>query len=496
MGVKLLHGNIVSRLSRATAIVSLLLSSTLPVSANTTFTIYVAPKNTDAYDAAKTIAADSDKGTGATQNVLTVLGVERRIHRAFALAHDTLQSCGNCEVHIKIAAGKYLGKTSSGHWVFPSTIAPDATLKILGGYDATFTTRDPFRHPTQLVTGNKRSAPVLTFEGRKHALKELMVSGLTIDVSAGNSYDANTHSVLKGSSSSWPLISVGYITTDRLVIADNIFMNAAQGVASPRIRAMSNDAEVVVFNNIFINNIHTWVIEEGGYKNTVNRYIIAANSFILNWPYNLDPTTSNPGTIEIGDQYSASAIDIVGNLFAYNSGGAIHTQYNEDRTPPLTLTHNLFWGNGRLFGDIDHDDGVVVGKFAGAATYATLGVDDLEDDFDWRVEGNLSFDPGLVLTAAAEPATYPALSGVSDSNALLSLLTDTALTPADNTGATSSDSTSDSTNRESAVSALSHADNSNASNSYAPHFPFDRNKLPMPTTIAGVGAGSSLVVQY
>ena len=485
-----------ARLSVHSALILVLFSVT-PATATDLYTVYVAPKGSDAYTAAKSLPEDP-----------FTLGVERRIHRAFKRAHDTLSACGTCEVHVKIAGGQYEGRTGAGHWQFADIQAPDATLRILGGYDTTFTTRDPFQYPTELVTSVRRSAPVLSFDGKKHSLKELMVSGLTIDVSAGNAYDADTNSVLKGSSSSWPLITFGYITTDRLVISDNVFMNATHGVASPRIRAMSDRSQVVVFNNFFINNIHTWVIEEGGYKNTVDRYIVASNSFVMNWPYNPDPTTSNPGTLEIGDRYSANSIDIVGNLFAYNVGGAIHTQYDEDRTPVLNLRDNLFWGNGSLFGDVDSDSGAVVGKFAGAATYATLSAEDLEDDFDWEVSNNPSFDPALILAAPAFKAVsyperrgrpnQPAQAETEDLDALgdelLALIEDDAapLIGEDPMSVSLDDSMQD---FESSFG-FNESDDTVQIEGYAPYYAFNPDQLPIPMAAPDVGADPSRVTQY
>jgi hypothetical protein len=278
--------------------------------------------------------------------------------------------------------------------MFPDVQAPDARLRILGGYDDSFTTRAPFKNQTRLITADPRGRSVLRFEGKKHTLKELYLSGLTFDVAPGNNYDAKNNSLLKGGSSSFSVVAFGYLTTDRLVIADNTFLNAANGVAGPLVRAMSANTEVIIRNNMLLNNIHAWTVGSASFRNQLKRYALINNSFILNWPYNPSPTTSNHGTLEIGNKYSASQVEISKNLFTYNAGGAIHAQWDDVKGPPMTISENLFWGNGALFDTSDPDEAAVLGKFNGSPKYVLLTAEDAED-FDWDVEDNVSFDPGL-----------------------------------------------------------------------------------------------------
>jgi len=344
--------------------------------------ILVGPKKSAAYDAAK---AQADN-----QNIFAA----KSIGKAFSIAVKQLAACKTCTVNIKIAAGEFKGKAKTGHWMFPDTQTPQATLRILGGYGDDFTTRSPFTTPTRLLTADTRARAVIQFEGKKHALKQLYLSGLTFDVAPGNVYDPKNNNLRKDSSSSSSVLAFGYLTTDKLVIADNTFLNAANGVAQPLVRAMTEKSEVIIRNNFVLNNIMAWKVSSASYRNQLNRYVIRNNSFILNWPYNPDPTTSNPGTLEIGNKYTANQIEITKNLFAYNAGGAIHAQWDDFKGPPLAITDNLFWGNGSLFAATDPDAAAVVGKFNGSPKYVLLTPDDAED-FDWDVENNVSFDPGL-----------------------------------------------------------------------------------------------------
>ncbi len=314
--------------------------------------------------------------------------------RAFTLAGEKLAACKTCTLNIKIAAGDYTGKAGTGHWVFPDVVAPGARLRILGGYDNTFSKRTPFTTQTRLITASDRSRPVIQFEGRKHALKELYLSGLTFDVGPGNKYDSRNNSLMKGTSSTYPILSFGYLTTDRLVVADNSFLNGAHTVAQPLIRAMSDNAEILVRNNLIMNTVLAWRVNSPSGKIMIKRYSFENNNFVLNWPYNPDPGTSNPGTLEIGSKSSAKLVDITRNIFAFNVGGAIHAQWDDVKGPPIAITNNLFWGNGSLFAVKQPDMAAVVGKFNGTSRYLTLTADDAED-FEWDVNANVSFDPKL-----------------------------------------------------------------------------------------------------
>lgn len=335
---------------------------------------------------------------------------ERKIHKAFDRAAEHLAGCGACTVTIKVAAGTYDGKGKTGQWMFPEVVAPEATLRILGGYDEGFKARAPFTQPSLLLAAEQRSAPVLTFEGKKHALKELYLSGFVFDVAPGNKYDARSNSLLRGSSCTFPILAFGYLTTERLVVADNVFMNAAQRGVEPLIRAASPKTEVIVRNNFIMNNTLAWIVKSASFKNIPGRYVIQGNSFIVNWPYNPDPSTAQPAALEIGNKYTAAQVVIEDNLFAHNVGGAIMPGYDDKAGPPITIKNNLFFGNGVLFGATDPSTGAVVGKFNRAATHSLYSAEDLEDDFSWSVSGNVSFDP-KVPVALVEP-------GVVDSHAV------------------------------------------------------------------------------
>lgn len=344
-------------------------------------TIYVAPKDSKAYEQATQL------GKGPVQT---------RIHRAFQDAADALAGCGECEVTIHLAGGEYTGKANVGSWEFPEVRALQATLKILGGWNDDFSERNPFAYPTVLKSNPDRSSVVLSFAGRKHGFKRLVVSGLTFDTTPSNNYDTQTNSFKRAGSSTFGQLSFGYITTDSLIVADNVFIGAPDGgVGGPIVRPIGNQGEVRIENNFFFNNLVPWKLASGSYSNPPALYVVRGNSFVLNWPYNADVTTANPGALEIGNNRTAAKILIENNLFAYNYGGAIFPQWDDTKGPKMEIRNNLFYGNAGLFGVGDPGSGAVVGKFAGAAKHSAFTAEELEEDFDWVVSGNVSLDPDL-----------------------------------------------------------------------------------------------------
>src|SRR5262245_24134328 len=58
---------------------------------------------------------------------------------------EALDKCQAGDV-IHVAGGKYFGRLGAGMWE-----APVDDLSLVGGYDASFKTRDPWKNPTQLL---------------------------------------------------------------------------------------------------------------------------------------------------------------------------------------------------------------------------------------------------------------------------------------------------------------------------------------------------------
>lgn len=88
-------------------------------------------------------------------------------------------------------------------------------------------------------------------------------------------------------------------------------------------------------------------------------------------------------------------MNIEDNIFAYNPGGAMQHDWQENRMPGIALHRNLFFMNAALFGEGNADAGVFAGKFGSNAKYLVLGLNTIQDDFGYTVENNVAFDPKI-----------------------------------------------------------------------------------------------------
>ncbi len=348
-----------------------------------TYVIKVAPKNSPAYAFAQ--GQEDDQRQFA----------ERTFHRALTKAAELLNQSGAHTVYITVAAGSYKGKAKQGIWVIPQIDNPEATLYIMGGFNDDFSGRQPFTNLTALTTVEGRNGAFLQLTKRSQ-LKELVISGFLFDAAPSNSYHTDSNSILKGQSRTYPMITFAQLKTAHLVIDSNIFINGAHGTFDPFIGPLGQ-AVVDITNNFFINNIKTMKPAASSAKVAIN---LRNNSFIMNWPYNPDPTSSNVSALELYHNGGASKLTIEYNLFAYNPGGAMQHDWPEDRMPEMAINKNLFFMNAALFGDGDPGAGVIAGKLGLNPKYLILDLETLEDDFDYEVIDNVSMDPQIPVALA------------------------------------------------------------------------------------------------
>ena len=367
------------------------------------------------------LLANKDTPAAASAEKLAVDGsvfVEKKLQKALDKVSELLAACPDvepprvrnmepaaltipadqlCTISLKIAAGTYLAKGDKvGQVQLDAGYKPNTTVRILGGYADDFKKREPFTRPT-IFPGP------LSIEGKDHAIGEIYISGLVIDMGDGNQYDGKTNSLLKGSSSSTSALIFGYLLTNRLVIADNVLLNASRFASSPLIRARTKQAQVILRNNFVMNNIQAWQADSGGWKNRPALYLLEGNSFILNWPYNPDPTTGSAAAVEMKNKDFTAKVVVKDNLFAFNPGGALNSwAISEKNSPPTEIKNNLFFGNGSLFGETAAGAAAMVVKFGGFKSqevpWNVISMELLESDYGWSSAGNQAIDPQLGLT--------------------------------------------------------------------------------------------------
>ncbi len=355
----------------------LLLPLLVPAARAERYVLLVANRGTPAEAAGKKLA-DGEK-----------VFFEVKLFKALDKAAELLKA-GEHTVTVKVAGGQqHTSQGNSGSWTVPQIVNPKGTLVIAGGYDGEWAKRDPFALASELVTVRGRGA-VLEFSP-KSKLAKLVVSGLHFDAAPSNSYDVKTNSLLKADSRSLPLVAFQSLATAHLVVADNVFLNGAHTAVNPYITPAGDASRVDIVNNLFLNNVMLMKTQTGGWGlKTLN---IKGNSFILNWPFNPDPTSSNVGALELYHSECCEELNIESNLFAFNPGGAMQHDWPEKQMPKLHLKKNLFFTNATLFGDGRGDAGLFVGKFGKSPKHLVITVEQAADDYSYDMDGNVSFDP-------------------------------------------------------------------------------------------------------
>ncbi len=361
------------------------------------FKIYVAERDSAAHKAAEPLA------DGKTSFWFPKLG--RGLEKAVELLSNTEN-----EVQVLVAQGQY-----PGLFALPNGLpGAKAKLLLLGGHCPDWKKRDPFGCPSELLGGDSRPQAMLGFGGNKTLLAELVISGFLFDSAPSNKYDARTNSLLKGSSRTIPLLALSQVVVGHLVIADNIFLNSAHRAFELYHSPASNEATVEIDNNFFLNNLIPLKFAPALYKGFKTKAVrFTHNSVILNWPFNPDTTSSNVGALELYHRDCCTELVIEDNLFAFNPGGAMQHDWPVNRMGPLAIRNNLFFMNASLFGDGRPEAGVFVGKFGPSPKHQVIALAaHMEDDYPYKFEGNVSFDPkvpvALVDLLAADSSSVTA----------------------------------------------------------------------------------------
>ncbi|QIG39533.1 hypothetical protein G5T42_08565 [Microbacterium sp. 4R-513] len=242
---------------------------------------------------------------------------------------------------ILVAEGEYSGRLRSGTWQIP---LPD--LELLGGWDAEFTTRDPWRHPVRFVLPAETKAkgifgePILTVAD---SAAGLILDGFVFDGSTYNTY-TDAGALEAGQSQSATLVDLrggsGGITVRHCV-----FMNAANG-------GVNLSAAFGVFeDNVVVNTSGTAVrLQIPG----AGPWIVRSNTAL----FAADPT----GRASTGQSTSGCLLEVSGrgilsvtsNVLAFADSIAIRTGMPGQN---VLLEDNVLAAN--LYGDI-YDGGSVL----------------------------------------------------------------------------------------------------------------------------------------
>ena len=349
--------------------------------------------NSEAWAGTSTYFVGGDKAAGKAAASAVGAKWVKSLTKAFAQAANDLNAGGPQTVYINVAAGEYDGDLGSGAYTLPKFANPTGSLLIQGGWDKTFAKRDPFGTPAMIVTIPDRSAPLWSF-ARNSKLAAFIVDGLIFDSGASNHYDGQSNCLMIRGSCTSTFLAFTYLETNELAFENCVFMNSANRVMEPLIRAATPQAEIRYQNCMFVNNRIPLKLDSARFRNKPARIEVDHCSFLINWAYNPDPDTGNPAACELGNQYSAKSFVIKNSLYYANFGGAIMAL---NKSIALTCNNNNFVGNGLLHGSAEPDAAALI-LIAGNKKHP-VNVDTIEDaDFVTESEGNVSIAAGSPLS--------------------------------------------------------------------------------------------------
>ncbi len=225
--------------------------------------------------------------------------------------------------NIHVAEGEYYGKLKSGAWKIDTTY-----IALIGGYDKDFTERNPWKHPTRLLTPAdvKGSKGGYTIEGTDDHTGAI-VDGFIFDKKNLNLYEKDGDLIYDRSDKTEHL----WLAKPGCIIRNNVFMNGA--AAALRVNGGQR-----VENNIIINHVYHAVTANGGFGGT---FVFKNNTVLFSW----DPIRFGEGHGSNGNllalQGRVEAV-VDNNIFEFADNDAIQLSVE---SKDVILTNNSFSKN-------------------------------------------------------------------------------------------------------------------------------------------------------
>ncbi len=267
---------------------------------------------------------------------------------------------GNIIHHLKpndvilIAEGVYMSKGKRG------SDEINVPVKIYGGYDTSFTTRDPWDTHKTIFTGvneyMKLTTPRLYIRtdqqreknGRLSQGSEIVVNGIIFDNGPRNRYHTNKNLAIRRKASpksgqnpspeSGGIVIVGSKYTN-VTVENCVVMNTAPTEGAISVRVFKG-GKGLIQNNFCINNTGYGIQARTGYmgsdKSLVPKFTIKRNTILFTWKH--DAVASYGGSALALDKNLVVVAE--NNVFGFAHMGGIYS-----KGASLTLNNNLFTGN-------------------------------------------------------------------------------------------------------------------------------------------------------
>ncbi len=269
---------------------------------------------------------------------------------------------GNIIHHLKpndviyIAEGTYLSKGKRG------SDEINVPVKIYGGYDTSFTTRDPWDTHKTIFTGvneyMKLTTPRLYIRtdqqreknGQLSQGSEIIVDGIIFDNGPRNRYHKDKNLAIRRKASpkskqnpspeSGGIVIVGSKFTN-ITVQNCVVMNTAPTEGAISVRVFKG-GKGLIQNNFCINNtgygIHARTGYMGSDEKLIPAFIIRYNTILFNWKH--DAIASYGGNALAIDQNLTATIE--NNVFGFGHKGGVYNKGSK-----IVVNNNLFTGNSK-----------------------------------------------------------------------------------------------------------------------------------------------------
>jgi hypothetical protein len=257
---------------------------------------------------------------------------------------------------IRIAEGVYRSRGESG------SDEINVPVQIIGGYDDTFTVRDPWDKHKTIFTGTndyqKSTDPRLYIRtdqqreanGRPSTGSKIIVDGIIIDNGPRNRYHQNKDLAIRRmadprtnqnpSPNSGGIVIVASRFTN-VGVQNCVIMNTAPSEGALSVRVFQG-GQGIIRNNLCINNTGYGIHARTGYTGSdpelVPKFQITNNTSLFNWKH--DPVATYGGDALALDQYLKATVK--DNVLGFGHMGGILSKGAD-----LTLINNLFVGNSK-----------------------------------------------------------------------------------------------------------------------------------------------------
>lgn len=276
---------------------------------------------------------------------------------------------------IHVAGGEYKGKLNNGSDIL------NVPVSIIGGYNATFTARDPWGASRSIFTGvDEYMKPgtarlgIMTEKTHKEYSGEVLFDGLIIDNGSRNFYHKENLILARkapadqshNASPESPAIHIRMASNANVIIRNCVMMNvgASQGVIDIQLGKAS---KALIENNLIINNTGEGIFCKTAWQSDTDlpTFKVRNNTIAFTWKHDAISTFGG-NAIKLDTRLVAT---IENNVFAFSDYGGVD---NIKVCKNLTLNNNLFTAN-KKYDYRENNDGMLVSDMGDYAACKNSG---------------------------------------------------------------------------------------------------------------------------